>query len=105
MYYKLDINNNPIKCENIYEYLEWHDSLSREHPVCTKTIEYTEIKEKNIHISTIFLGLDHSFSKDNKPILWETMVFSNKTDIDMERYSSHDAAIAGHQAFVEKYSK
>ena len=64
-------------------------------------------------ISTVWLGLDHSFGNSPKQI-FETMVFpynssSDKVtdwgELDMDRYSTEDEAIAGHKAMVEKWSK
>lgn len=35
----------------------------------------------NVRVSTVFLGLDHSWGK-GPPVLWETMTFSNRKDFD-----------------------
>ena len=52
-------------------------------------------------ISTVFIGLDHSFG--NGPALWfETMVFGGPLDQEMERYTTWDEAVAGHQQMVER---
>lgn len=60
-------------------------------------------------VSTIFLGLDQSFSDDGPPLLFETMVFEYSKnhkglgrdwiaadDFDMFRYATWDEAQAGH---------
>lgn len=47
-------------------------------------------------ISTVFLGIDHSWGDDEKPVLWETMIFGGKHDDYQERYTSVEAALAGH---------
>jgi hypothetical protein len=31
-------------------------------------------------VSTVFLGLDHSFEVSGEPVLWETMIFSEGDD-------------------------
>jgi len=57
-------------------------------------------------ISTVWLGSDHSFGGD-VPLIFETMVFPNKGswgEIDMERYSTEEEAIKGHDALVKKLS-
>lgn len=59
-------------------------------------------------ISTVFLGLDHSFSEREPPILWETMVFNKESehpceDIDCRRYSDHESACRGHNELVAEY--
>lgn len=40
----------------------------------------------NIWVSTVFLGIDHNhgFSDDNRPLLYETMTFSNRRDYDQD---------------------
>jgi len=60
-------------------------------------------------VSTVWLGIDHSFEPEefHKPIIFETMIFSNNSeyDNDCERYSTEEEAMEGHKRFVEKYSK
>jgi hypothetical protein len=70
-------------------------------------------------ISTIFLGLDHSFGR-GPPILFETMVFELEPheqpgfggttmdvypDLEQIRYSNRSDAIAGHNALVKTFLK
>lgn len=57
-------------------------------------------------ISTVFLGLDHSYNGDT-PVLWETMVFPSKTDFGEQycrRYMSHADALNGHNKVVRLMS-
>jgi len=54
-------------------------------------------------ISTVFLGLDHNFTGEGPPVLWETMVFPELPSGEIQkRYSSHEDALAGHEKIVEK---
>ena len=58
-------------------------------------------------VSTIWLGLNHQW-RDGPPLIFETMVFpskGNSTDLDCDRYSSEEEALAGHKAMVEKWQK
>lgn len=50
-------------------------------------------------VSTVFLGLDHSFS-GGPPVLFETMIFGGKHDDFQDRYLTWDAAEAGHERAV-----
>ena len=59
-------------------------------------------KKDGITVSTVWLGLDHSFS-DNKLLIFETMVFGLEDEEIMERYSTLEEAQKGHKRFVEKY--
>jgi hypothetical protein len=53
-------------------------------------------------VSTVFLGLDHSFA-GGPPVLWETMVFDVEgLDGEQDRYTSHADAVAGHAQMVAR---
>lgn len=51
-------------------------------------------------VSTVFLGLDHSFSQEGAPILFETMIFPGKgkplSEEYCDRYATYDEAVEGH---------
>ncbi|MGC2658832.1 MAG: hypothetical protein WA324_12815 [Bryobacteraceae bacterium] len=55
-----------------------------------------------VKVSTVFLGLDHSFGADEEPLLFETMVFGGPHDQDQYRYPTWAAAEAGHAAVVKR---
>ena len=57
----------------------------------------------DVRVSTVFLGLDHSFGGP-VPVLWETMVFGGVLDGEQYRYTSVADARAGHQAMCERVS-
>jgi len=57
---------------------------------------------RRILVSTVFLGIDHNWSDQGPPILWETMVFGGPDDGAQQRYCSKDAALVGHQLWEEK---
>jgi hypothetical protein len=63
----------------------------------------------NIWISTVFLGLDHNFSNTGPPILWETMMFSNRKNVDQNYMTrcagSWEQAEAMHEAAVREACK
>lgn len=58
-------------------------------------------------VSTVWLGLDHSFTQDGPPIIFETMVFAVDRDdptietlgpeMDCDRYATEEQALAGHE--------
>lgn len=61
-----------------------------------------------ITVSTVFLGLDHSYRDSDIPILFETMVFFDSGGYEsqyMERCSTYDEALAQHKRVVEMYKK
>lgn len=56
-------------------------------------------------VSTIWLGLNHSFSFKGPPLIFETMVFppGSFQDLDMDRYSTEAQAKEGHKAMCKRW--
>lgn len=70
-HYILDEDNNPVEVKDVLEWVNWLEEN------CEKRI-VAQAETENYLVSTIFLGLDHSFKKDAEPedlILFETMTF------------------------------
>lgn len=63
-----------------------------------RAVGKTEIGD--VYVSTVFLGVDHSFSTGGPPILFETMVFRGPLDECQWRYATWAEAEAGHAAVV-----
>jgi hypothetical protein len=63
-----------------------------------RQLAHTQIS-KNIRVSTVFLGYDHSFN-GGTPVLFETMIFGGRYDQHQDRYTTWDAAQAGHLTAV-----
>jgi len=78
----------------LLEWAKWFETTDRH--VGNDTIN-------GYRISTVFLGLDHNFGV-GAPLLFETMVFGDDDEEDMERYATYEEAEEGHKRFVEKYS-
>lgn len=58
----------------------------------------------NLHVSTIWFGLDHGFG-GGPPIIFETMVFEGECVADTRRYSTEEEARAGHAEMVGEQTK
>lgn len=59
-------------------------------------------------VSTVFLGIDHNFTKQGIPLIFETVVFPNKgnePELECERYATEEEALIGHKKLVKKYLK
>jgi hypothetical protein len=54
-----------------------------------------------VRVSTVFLGLDHSFS-GGPPLLFETMVFGGEHDQAQWRYTTWQEAEIGHAQVLAK---
>lgn len=93
--YILDRNNNPIPCEDLMEWGKWMQSGNRH-----VGLTYLVKDGHEIRVSTVFLGLDHSFGIGQKPLIYETMIFGGDNDSYQERYSTRDEAIKGHEVAV-----
>lgn len=52
-----------------------------------------------VHVSTVFLGLDHQYG-DGPPLIFETMIFGGKHDQDQWRYTTWKEAETGHSRAV-----
>ena len=57
-----------------------------------------------VRISTVFLGLDHSFG-NGQPLIFETMVFGGPLDQEEVRYSTWEEAERGHAVMVARVRK
>ena len=93
-YWILDDQGNPVEVRDLEVWAKWFEKTDR---------HLGSDKIGGIHVSTVFLGLDHGFSLDEKapPVLWETMIFGGEHDGYQERYSSKEEALAGHTRAVE----
>jgi hypothetical protein len=63
-----------------------------------KRVARTELGD--VVVSTVWLGLDHGWGDDDRPLIFETMVFEGKMDGEQMRYSTEEEARTGHQAMV-----
>jgi len=51
---------------------------------------------KGVRVSTVYLGLDHSFGMGGPPLIFETMVFGGPHDQHTARYATEEQARDGH---------
>jgi len=88
--YLLDENNKPVPTDLMTWAAKGWKRVAE---------DYIDNKDR-IHVSTVFLGLDHSFG-EGPPLLFETMIFGGPEDGYQDRYSTWDEAIEGHKKAVE----
>ena len=98
-YAGLDANKNVVPCASVEE---WARAFEHSDRSVARTAMLGWPRDK-IVVSTVFLGIDHSFGGAEQ--LWfETMVFCNSFgDKDMERYATWNETVAGHKAMVAKW--
>ena len=90
--YILDEHGEAVACDDLIQWARWYETADR-------ALAKTEIGESKV--STVFLGVDHSFNEEGPPMLWETMVFGGALDDQMGRYPTREQAVAGHEAMCE----
>jgi hypothetical protein len=89
--YILDANNVPVPCEDLIEWAKWIETSNRR--VAEDTIG-------DVRISTVFLGLNHSFGGPS-PLLFETMIFGGPHDQHQARCTFWDDAVKQHAEAVD----
>lgn len=91
---RVDVGRN---YENLMEWARWMQNERRS----IRASEYAN----GTRVSTCFLGLDHSWSADDQPLVFETMIFDVKPDHELDGYqdrcSTYDEAIAMHDTACE----
>lgn len=55
-----------------------------------------------IRVSTVFMGLDHNFSNEGPPLLFETMIFGGRLNQQLARCSTWEEAETVHREMVQK---
>lgn len=75
-YYKLKYRK-PVLCKDVMEWGKWYE-------ISHRRVRVTYIGD--VKISTVFLGLDHSWS-NHAPILFETMIFGDRYE-DLQEYQT-----------------
>jgi len=73
------VNKKPVECKNISECGVWMQKNGR---------NILKTYRDNMLISTVFLGMDHSYIT-GEIILFETMVFINDNEDYCNRYSTY----------------
>jgi hypothetical protein len=97
--YILDKQGKPKLEPDILKWGRWFGSGSgKDRVLAQDRISMGGLPE--VTVSTVFLGVDHDWGYD-LPILWETMIFGGSHDQYQERYSSKEAALAGHKRAVD----
>ena len=88
--YILD-GKTPVVASDLPTWARWFETANR-------IVKQTPIAD-DIRVSTVFLGLDHSWGK-GAPLLFETMCFGGPLDEAQDRYSTWQEAEEGHKAMI-----
>jgi hypothetical protein len=80
----------------------WSDWFQTDERRLLRQQEWHNEDGRKIGVSTVFLGMDHSFGEMPRPLLWETMAFVDGEGEEQIRWTSREAAIEGHNHLVAK---
>jgi hypothetical protein len=93
MTYYILKNQIPVLIEDPITWSEWFFKET-----AARTIARNE--KDDITVSTVFVGIEASLP-GSEPKLFETMIFGNKSDDYVTRYSTWEEAKRGHQAICD----
>lgn len=100
-FYILDDNGLPLRCTDITKWAKFYDGH--------KNRRVAEHITHGIRVSTVFLGIDHSYGtgpEAGPPVLWETMTFGTGgigwPENNMRRYTSAEDAMKGHLYIMDE---
>lgn len=96
--YILDADGTPVPEPDIRRWGEWFQTHDRQ--LAETLVEHGPSGAK-CRISTVFLGIDHNMHFEGPPVLWETMTFGLRTELQV-RYTSRADALAGHAEAVAR---
>jgi len=90
-YYILE--NGVIKAtDDLLEWGRWFENTDN------RVIARDEIN--GVLVSTVFLGIDHNFTGEGPPVLFESMIFEGEFSEEQRRYRNMEEALEGHAALV-----
>lgn len=97
----------PIPCPDHEKWAKWYETHWFEGrqvaedfvTMPTDSIIKAILFSKVIRVSTVFLGLNHNWG-EGPPLLWETLIDAQNHDHTLFRYTTYEAAAAGHHTIV-----
>jgi transcriptional regulator with XRE-family HTH domain len=91
----LRVGHDAVAEPDLFKWAEWLETTDR---------HVRDSFQGDVRVSTVFLGLDHSFGH-GPPLLFETMAFVGHEAAGQERYSTWEEAEAGHARWVAEVFK
>jgi hypothetical protein len=93
-WYILDHERRPVRVSEMLDWARWLEQIDTRH--------VGDEQIGNVRVSTVFIGLDHSYYDDGPPLIFETLIFGGPLDGTMQRYSTWDDAEIGHKMAVKQ---
>ena len=101
--YILD-GKTPVVENDLIKWAEWMQTGNRVVRHDTADVKLAGQPIGEVRVSTVFLGLDHSFGYGT-PMLFETMVFGGPLDQQMDRCGTWEAAEKMHELMCERVKR
>lgn len=85
-------DGKPVAADDFTEWANWYEEYDR-------AVKKTQVG--SYEVSTVFLGIDHNWSDEGPPVLFETMVFGDGAyDEQCDRCCTLEEARKQHEAMV-----
>jgi len=98
--------HTPVQEPDLMKWERWFETAERRVALTEKNgirlLHYLSKRFEPVRISTVFLGINHQFFGEGKPLLFETMVFGGPFDGQIEQCSTWEQAERQHKEMVEK---
>ncbi len=94
----------PVIEPDLMKWAKWFETADRIVRKDTATVKLDGDPVGEVRVSTVFLGLDHSFGS-GPPLLFETMVFGGALDQEQDRCSTWEAAEKMHELMCERVKR
>lgn len=96
-YWMLDAHGEPVPTDDVLEWARWFGEATETGARILAHDRDEREGAPEVLVSTVFLGLNHSWVEDGPPLLWETMILGGIHNGYQRRYHTRAAAIEGHQ--------
>lgn len=99
-YYRSEAGGRIVPCASVLEWGRWFEGSGNvPFDQGGRRVAWTDLPD-GVHVSTVFLGMDHALIGDGPPVLFESMIFGGEHDQWQDRYHTVEAARAGHAEAV-----
>ena len=101
-YYCLTSDNEAVPCD-VETWSKQLETMRKADSGISKHVADEIVNERRI--STVFLGLNHAYTKEESPKIFETMIFepNSFSEIYCDRYSTWDEAVGGHERAKQRF--
>jgi len=89
------LEGKEIKKVDFHTWSEWFENNENRRVKLTK-------HPSGWFVSTVFLGIDHSFGIGDKDLVFETMAFGTNSYSETRRWSTYTEAVRGHDDLVKE---